>query len=191
MNLTTAQLAIVKTAMSVDAGLTAELAKAQPDIQVITDRMNAASAFNVWKTTTAASDISDAITWANYTPGNPAAGAGQDFINWVAQCALKRDNLWVLLTLNGSGLVSTGKHNIQAGLQDALVGIPSGASGASRAGGWPAVQLVIQRAANRVEALFATGTGTTVAPGDLVFEGTITVQQVSGIVWNDNGTRGL
>ena len=62
---------------------------------------------------------------------------------------------------------------IRNGLQDALTAIPSGVSGASQGAGWLNVKTVMQRFATVAEALYATGTGTALTPGSLVFEGSI------------------
>lgn len=185
--LTPTQVSTLTAALLADANALPVLNSSNAD--TLLNYCNAITTFQVWNTATLVSNISDAITWANFTPGNPASGAGQDFLNWCAQCAIKRDNLWVLLTSNSNGFVNTGKHNIQAGLQDALTGIPSGVSGANRAGGWPAVQLVIQRPATYLEKVLATGVGTAVSPGDLSFEGLGDRAELYNIVWNIFGVR--
>lgn len=174
--------------------------KSQPDLDalriqgsdnLVADALNVPDGtFKVWNTTTPVGDIQDAINWSNFTPAVPALGAGLDYSNQALACQGKQFNLQLLLS-TGSGYnsgVSTGKANVRAGLQDALTGIPSGASGATRSGGWAAVQLVIQRFATRVEKLFATGTGTTASPASLVLEGSIHFNDLFDVMHNPDGT---
>jgi hypothetical protein len=116
----------------------------------------------------------DSVTWANYTPPAPGAGLGQDALNWIAHCGLKRDSLWAILS-SGVGYVSSGKTNIRAGIQDAMTGIPAGnlagvMNGSLINAGFAATKLAMQRFATNAEKVFATGTGTSATPGDLVFE---------------------
>ena len=193
--LTAEQLLIVRAAIAVDTNLTSELAKPEPDTTFIANYLNAASTFQVWRTTTPVADIQDQVLWANFTPANPIAGAGQDVTNWLLACQGKQFNLQNLLNAGGSSFnsgISTGKANIRAGLQDCCSQIPSGISGANKSGGWiGGIQLVIQRPATRLEKIFATGSGTSATPGDLVYEGAISITQTTGLVYNNDGTRAI
>ena len=156
----------------------------------IANFMNGDSTFKVWKTTTPVIDIDNAIVWANFTPATIAAGAGQDAMNFMLACQGKQFNLQnILSAASRSGTIQTGFTNIRAGLQDALTGIQAGVNGATVGAGWTAVQLIIQRFASNFESIFATGTGTQVAPGVLVVEGQILQTDVSFCIFNDNGTR--
>ena len=141
--------------------------------------------FQVWKTTTTASDIFDAVSWSNFTPSNPAVAvdalSAANVHNWLLACQGKQFNLQILLGSN-NGLVSTGKANIRSGLQDALTNVPSGTDGATKTGGWSNVQLVIQRNCNRLEKLFSTGTGTTASPASLVIEGKLSILDVMTVM---------
>jgi hypothetical protein len=128
-------------------------------------------AFQVWKTDAMVSDIYDAITWANFTPANPSAGSGSDVTNWLLACQGKQFNLQTLLS--GRDTLNAAKPNIRSGLQDATTSIPSGVAGATKAGGWTNIQLVIQRPANILEKLFATGTGSQASPATMAIEGSI------------------
>lgn len=178
MALTPAQITLLNTAVLAEPTLNG---KVGVDDGAVINWLNAVTTFVVWRTSTPVSDIQDAITWANFTPNNPAAGAGQDFANWALACQGKQFNLQNLLSASGGG-VSTAKANIRAGLQDALTAIPSGTNGANKSGGWPAVQLVIQRFATNAEKVLATGTGTSASPGDLGFDGTIQFSEINAIV---------
>lgn len=176
----TTQKAALKSAILADAAGVAAIASG--DNVNIMNWFNGPSTFIVNKNTTEISSILDNITWANFTPANPAAGAGQDFANWAIQCALKRDNVWAILN-SSQGTISSNKANIRAGLQDALTGIPSGVAGATRAGGWPAVQAIMQRPATMAEKVFATGTGTSGNnAGTLIFDGLVGIDDAAYII---------
>jgi len=137
--------------------------------------------FFVWRTITPIQEIKDAVIFSNYTPANPGVGvdllSAQNVGNWLAACSGKRDNLWLLLEGASSAFTTSGlptsKANTRASLQDCTSLIPSGPLGANRSGGWPAIQLIIQRKASTIEKMFAVGTGTSASPADLVIEGAL------------------
>lgn len=132
--------------------------------------LNSPSTFVVWRTSVKKDEIFDAVVWANFTPNNPGAGAGQDASNWLMACQGKALNLQTLLNQD---FIDATKINVRAGLQDATTNIPSGPAGASRTGGWTAINLAMQRNATIAEKALATGTGTTVSPGLLTFKGSV------------------
>ena len=190
MELTTAQKATLTTYISTEPLLAQYLIVGSENAHQVYLFLNSPSTFQVWRTTTPVSDIHDNISWANFTPTNPISGAGTDAANWMAQCGLKQMNLQNLLSgASFNGQINTKKPNIRAGFQDCLTNLPSGAAGVARSGGWPAVQLVIQRAATFAEKQFATGTGTTALPGDLTFEGDVPENIVGSLIWTDLGIR--
>ena len=184
MLLTTAQANTLKAFILADATLN-QIPHTTDGAYAIADalKVDASPDFFVWKTTTSISDIQDAVTWANFTPANPSAGAGQDFANWALACQGKQFNLQLLLGGSGfGGAISTGKANIRAGLQDCTSSIPSDVNGAIKSGGWANIKAVIQRKANILEKIFATGTGTTANPASLVVEGSLTYAEVLSIM---------
>lgn len=135
----------------------------------------AAVDFYVWKTSVSTSDIYDNIAWANFTPADTPDGT-QTWANRSLACQGKQFNLQTILV--GRDSINATKSNIRSGLQDALTGIPSGASGATKSGGWNNVQAIMYRKTTRAEKLFATGTGTTGSPALLGFEGNLSYQEV-------------
>jgi len=130
----------------------------------------AAPEFKVWRTNVLTQEIFDQIVWANMTP-NPTPDGTAAWTNRSLACQGKQFNLQTLLM--GQTTINAAKASLRNGLQDALTDIPSGANGNLRQAGWANVQLAIQRAARRIEQLFATGTGSEAAPGTMVYEGTI------------------
>jgi len=170
--LTPAQLSPIKTVIVADPVLNA-LSTSGNDSSIIADALNgpAVPDFWVWQTSTPVNTIFDAINWANMTPADAPDGTTA-FTNRALACQGKQFNLQTMLS--GREQISSNKPSIRAGLQDALTGLPSGAGGALRAGGWAAVQLSMQRKATRAEkALIASGTGTQASPAILGFEGAI------------------
>lgn len=150
--------------------------------------------FQVWDTAVPVDNIYDAITWANLTPQDlaPVAAipstptvaetyAQQLWLSRATLCQSKQFALQILLSGRNSGTVNAAKANLRGGLQDALVSIPSGLNGANKAGGWPAVQLVIQRTATVLEKLLSTGTGSTASPATMSAEGDISYHEVQAV----------
>lgn len=131
-------------------------------------------AFQVWRSTTPASEVFNAIAWKSMTPADTPDGTAA-FTNRALACQAFQINLQILL--QGQGSIATGKLSIRQGLQDAIIAVPSGVSGATQDAGWAGagkVKATIQRAVTRAEKIWATGTGTTAVPGDLgAFEGTV------------------
>ena len=131
--------------------------------------------FVVWKTSVPTGDLFDAIIWANLTP-SPAPDGTAAWTNRSLACQGRQFNLQTILT--GRESINPSKARIRNGLQDALVDVPSGNNGNARQGGWDQLVALMYRSAWRGEALYATGVGTTVEPGTLVYEGTISIDDV-------------
>lgn len=170
------QLDAFKAAILAEASLAAAVAAGQDG--TVADFFNQAAIpqFNVWRSSTPANDIADAINWQNLTPSDAADGTAT-FTNRALVCQAKQINIQVLL--QGKESVNSARSNIRAGFQDALTNIPSGVGGASATGGWAAVKATMTRAATRAEKLFATGTGTQANPADLGWEGTVSSSDVA------------
>jgi hypothetical protein len=174
--LTPSQLSLVKAAILADPTL-ANLPSDGDSLGTIATALNAPSspAFYVWKSSVQTQDVFDAIIWANFTPQDTPDGTTL-WTNRSLQCQGKQFNVQTMLV--GRDSINPSKTNIRAGLQDALTAIPSGASGANKSGGWASVNLILYRTASRVEQVLATGTGTTVSPALLGYEGTISSNDV-------------
>jgi hypothetical protein len=131
-------------------------------------------AFQVWRSQVPSSEVFGAINWKNMTPADTPDGT-TTFTNRALTCQNFQFNLQILL--QGQSYITTGKPNIRQGLQDALMAVPSGASGTTQDAGWLGtgkVKNTIQRPVTRAEKIWATGTGTSATPGDLgAFEGTV------------------
>lgn len=132
---------------------------------------NVASEFIVWRSSTSVAEVQDAVVWANMTPADAPDGTTA-WTNRSLACQGKQFNLSNLIV--GRDQINSGKANVRAGLQDALTNVPSGAGGALVSAGWTTIRDAMKRNATRGEALYATGTGTSATPGNLVWEGTIT-----------------
>lgn len=143
---------------------------------------NLSSTFYVWRSTTPADVIADAILWDRLTPVDTPDGSAIQ-TNRLLLCQSKQINLQVLL--QGRESVGTGRSNLRAGLADALQNVPSGVGGATQDAGWAGanrVKATITRLATIAERAFATGTGTTGTPGALgSFEGGLTIGDIGDI----------
>lgn len=150
----------------------------------LASELNLPSTFMVWRSTTPADEVFDAILWERLTPADAVDGT-QTSANRELRCQTKQMNLQIVL--QGRDSISTGRTNVRKALSDALTAVPSGTGGVTQDAGWLGagrVKAVITRAATVAEALFATGTGTAGVPGDLVFEGQLAVADI-GDMWNN------
>lgn len=151
--------------------------------------LNQNSAFIVWRSTTSAPDIMDAINWANFTPSDVPTGDAAA-LQREYRCQGKQLNLQILL--QGREVLPTGRANIRAGLSDALLNVPAGTGGAMLDAGWLGagkVKAAISRAANRAEAVFASGTGTAGTPGNLgSWEGGVTQERADNLMFKPDGS---
>jgi len=172
--LTPAQLATLLAAFNAQTDPAFVAARAEGNVGAMVDFYNGDSTFIVWRTTTPASAVMDAILWANFTPQDAPDGT-QAWANRSLACQGKQFNVQTLLT--GREQIASNRPSIRAGLQDALTAIPSGAGGATKGGGWNGVASAMQRPARRFEALYATGTGTAAVPGELVVDGPLSIEE--------------
>lgn len=136
-------------------------------------------AWVAWRPVTATADILDAITWASLTPADAPDGSALA-LQREYRCQGKQLNLQILL--QGRESVATGKLTVRQGLTDALTGLPAGAGGVAVDAGWLGagkVKAAISRTVTRAERLYATGSGTAGTPGNMVFEGEVSAQNIS------------
>lgn len=143
--------------------------------------LNADSTISVYRTTTLVADVEDAILGTKYTPVDVVSALNA--VTMTANlliCQCKQMNLQILM--QGKDIISSGKPNVRAWLQDSCTGIPSGAGGALVGAGYATVKTIMTRLATKAEALFFVSSvghdGTVAFPGDLVYEGVISVSQV-------------
>ena len=142
---------------------------------------NLPSSFSVWRSTTPADTIADAIAWDKLTPIE-APDTTIIQTNRLLVCQSRQINIQILL--QGRETVGTGRATLRKGLNDALVGVPSGALGAAQDAGWGGangVKSSITRIATVAERVFATGTGTGANPGTLGFEGELSSSDIADI----------
>jgi len=174
--LTTAQLQTLKAAILEETDATFVGYRTAGSTGRMTDWLNSDSTFYVWRTTTPASVVSNAVIWANFTPLDAPDGSAQWQTRALA-CQGKQFNLQNML-LAAQGAIASGLSNVRAGWQDATTNIPSGAAGALLSGGWVNIRDAFKRFATRAEKIYATGTGSLASPGDLVWEGRVSEYDV-------------
>lgn len=153
-----------------DADQTASALIAQGNDIGLADWMNAPTSQYIWRQYTPADDVFDAIVWANLTPIDAPDGTAL-WTNRALLCQAKQINLQIML--QGKERIATAKATTRAGLSDALLNVPSGASGATQSAGLAAVKSVISRIGTRAEMALATGAGTQGSPSAPSFDGTI------------------
>lgn len=174
--LTDAQIATLRPVVQAEPTLAQAIATG--DDYAIAAWLNAESApaFYVWRTSMNTGEVYDSIVWANLTPADTPDGT-QLWLNRALAAQGKQFNIQTLL--QGRETINPARPNVRAGLQDALTGLPTGPSGATRAAGWVALQLLMSRKATRAEKTLASGTGTQATPATMTFEGSVSAQEAS------------
>lgn len=133
----------------------------------------------VFRTNVAKNEVMNFIVWANMTPAQGISASGDAIHIWNAkalQTATKQMNLQNLLLTEMA--INFALSNVRAGFQDALTGLPTKNDGTNQQAGWTALQLVISRAANRLEKLLSTGIGSQAMPATMAHEGTVSYTQI-------------
>lgn len=179
--LTAEQRATVKAYILATPDLASKTSGPGTDYGYISDALSSTAnpAWYVWKTSAAADDIYDAITWANLTPADAPDGTAL-YTNRALLCQAKQINLQILL--QGKQTLLTSKLKIRQALTDALQNIPAGAGGALLDAGWTPVKQALYRGATTVEKLLSNGTGTTGVPANLDYEGGVGIEEVAAIL---------
>lgn len=130
--------------------------------------------FTVWRDLPMET-VLNTITFANMTPADAVPTTPdltvQVYMANALCCQGKQFNLQNLTI--GRSTAPMKRSNYRAAMQDCLTNIPAGAGGSLIAANWTGVRDGAKFLATNAEKLFATGTGTTATPGDLVVEGAI------------------
>jgi hypothetical protein len=156
MALTTAQLTTFKVAILAETDPAFVALRAAGAVGAMADWYNQPSTFVVRKRSVDSSAIGP-------------------ILNYVAVSNLttiNRDRATTFVTLNPVSFAPTA--DIESYFDTTFAGTLGGEGVNTRA----ALQALWRRLATRGERLFATGSGTTVAPGALVFEGSVTIDDV-------------
>lgn len=155
--LTNAQLLTLKADINADPVLSL-IPLGSDGSQTIADAYNALAAptFQVWDPNASANAIFDAIDWSKYTPVD-APDVTAIFTNRMLAVQTKQMNLQSMLF--GREIVDASRANIRAGIRDAVIGLPTGAAGATVSAGGAGgatVLTTMTRPATRAEKLFAS-----------------------------------
>ncbi len=188
MALTTVQIAALKADILANPDLNSQPVTNLGAIE-IARLYNLESTQPVWRTEAPVNAINDAIDWSKFTPVDsvPAANAVSgnaeihQFNGRLLMIQTKQMNLQSML--QGRTIVDASKANIRAGLRDAVIALPAGASGANVvAGGSGGVTVLnaMTRMATRFEKLFAGADATTgaVTAKLLVIEGAVSGEEI-------------
>jgi hypothetical protein len=151
--MTPAQLATLKTAIAAEADPTFVGYRTNGQTTLMADWYNGASTFIVFKTSETVASVGLAV-------------------NYVAFEALTTANLEKINTFTRLNMASfaPSKSDIRSFWSNVFSGALGGFGQATR----DAFDALWRRFATRAERLFVTGTGTTLDPGALVFEGLVT-----------------
>jgi hypothetical protein len=177
MTLTTPQLTTLKANIN-------SLFPGSTNYDAIADHYNTVGAVDVWRTDALVSAIYDAIDWSSYTPVDAAAGTAI-YTNRLLLIQIKQTNIQGILI--GRETINASKARVRKGLNDSVIAIPSGVSGADvSAGGADGARVLnaCVRKANAIEALLASApaiTGT-VSAAVMGYEGTVSAQTISDLM---------
>lgn len=161
MALTNAQLIQLRDGIAGDPELS-QLPQNSDGAFAIAAAFNVAAtpAFTVWRTAVPTDEImSNGFAWAEID----TLTAGQA-------------RIWSLMSQLGT--INPSKANVRQGLRDAFPVSTAPLTRGDFAAGTGGIQPHLRRVTTRGERLFATGTGTIAAPGQLQFEGLLTFQDV-------------
>ena len=149
--LTTAQLQTLKAAIFAETDPVFVAKRNAFETEAMADWFNAPSAKIVWRTSVTQDEIQlNGFDWVQ-----------------VDNLTVGKARIWEWLFRNAETAINPSKSNIRAGIDEAWKG--TAAMLAVRA----AIYVHCKRAASRLEALFATGTGTDADPALLGYEGTV------------------
>lgn len=131
--------------------------------------------FFVWRTEVPTTEVLDAISFDKYTPTD-APDTTAIWQNRAFAAQIKQINLQLLL--QGRSTLDASKANVRAALRDAVIQLPTGASGAAVSPGGASGATTLTaclRKARRIEKLFSVSSATTgsVTGNLLVYEGQV------------------
>lgn len=155
MPLTTEQIATLRSSILAATDQATVDALAARNTAALADiyNLDASPAFVVWRTTLEPAEYREGVVWTEVD----ALTAG-------------KARIWEWLTQSATAPLEPHKNNVRQGLADAWA-----SSTTTRAN----LLAMAKRGASRVERLFVTGTGTTAAPGLLVYEGPISSIEIA------------
>lgn len=179
--MTPQQLAALKAAIVADSALNSQPMTSDGAF-AIAAALNAPSnpAANVWRPDASVQAINDAIDYTKYTPTD-AADNTVTYSNRLLLVQTKQMNLQNMLI--GRDTVDASRSNVRSALRDAVINLPTGASGANvSAGGASGVNVMnaCVRQGKRIEIVMKTGDATTggVTAAVMGFEGDVSYQEV-------------
>lgn len=160
MSLQNTQLQALRDAIDAETDVTMNNHLSAGDYSAVADWYNEASTFIVWKTYLSEHDIvsetsDEATTW--------------DWTQYIATSVAEK-MAWER--------IFNGTYSINPSIPQTRDGIAAIFSGPSNADQRAHLLAVSKRPATKAEAIYATGTGSTAAPGLLVFEGYINFRDV-------------
>lgn len=153
------------------AGICADTTTARPmmlagDANSLNAWLNTPSAYIVWRTRVTRDDVTgDGFDWTQVD--NLTAGQAR---------------IWELIFATQTGAISFADAGKRAGITEAWKGTAAKVAVATF------VLAAAKRPATNAERILAAGTGSQAVPGVMVFEGDLSPQATTGLVYNDNGS---
>lgn len=152
MALTPEQRAVLRTAILSDTDAAVIAARTVRNDTELARLYNLPGTFIVWRSSIPVAEYREAVTWTE-----------------VDALTVGKARIWEWLTGNMVLPLDASKAGVRQGLADCW-----GAATTTRG----ALLAIAKRSATKAEQLFASGTGTAGAPGTLVFEGFVTIEDV-------------
>jgi hypothetical protein len=158
--LTSAQYTALAAAIRADTDQAVIDALAIRNDVLLAELYNADTTFIVWRTNVTPDEYREAIVWTEVD----ALTSGSKY------------RIWEWLTMNMTAPINASSANVRQGLADCW---------ASNTTTRPQLLAIAKRAATKAEKVFATGTGTDVTPGLLVWEGRLSHSDISTALNNN------
>lgn len=158
--MTPQQSATLLAAILVDAALTAWVQERRDDLIAAYYNEPASPEYTVWRTSISKDEVyGNGFAWAQ-----------------IDNVTDPRWRIWTELFDNDQRAINPSKPNVRAGVGEVWTGT------AAKVAVGDYVLGKCKRLANRVERLFAAGTGSAASPGVLDFEGSLTTNDISAIL---------
>ncbi len=153
MNLTNAQLLVIKNNILADSTLNEFWNQANPSAIAYLYNADSTPAFYVWRTSISVDEYRNAIVW-----------------NEVDTLTVGKARIWEWLTGRMTLAIAPSKVVVRQGIADTFA-----SNTTTRAN----LLSIAYRQATRLEAILATGVGTIQSPGTMTFEGSIEWPQIN------------
>lgn len=196
--MTPAEINTLRPLVFADPGCQAFLANGG-DANGLTAHLNGVSGTDGWRSDAPVNNILDAINWSAYTPTETIGSGDTDpllsvKIGRLLTVQTKQMNLQLML--QGRDRLDCRRPNVRGGLRDAVIQVPTGASGANTSPGGASGATVLGqcvRPLTRAELFLAAASQANDTTGGITarvptFEGEVSTPEIVGLMFNDDGS---